>query len=254
MLVVAVTIGIYRYSKLQQSQPSGFVARKTALKQLPYLEFTANLRKSAGDQRQHALIKLPNNLMVLCTSDPNSTQAAGALSVNIGSFADPPELQGLAHFLEHMLFMGTKKYPQEGEYVAHIDKYAGAYNAFTTVDTTTYFFSIANEVFEETLDRFSRFFIDPLLPPDSIDRELHAVDSEHKGNLQNNRRREFQVQRTLSNRSHPFSYYSGGNLQTLRDSSKQLGWDIRERLLWFYNEYYSADIMKLSMKQFCKPF
>ncbi|KAI9473101.1 Metalloenzyme, LuxS/M16 peptidase-like protein [Coemansia mojavensis] len=247
ILVVAATIGIYRYSDLQQSQASGFVARKTALKQLPYLEFTGNLEKSAGDQRQHVVIKLPNNLLAFCSSDPNSTQAAGALSVNIGSFADPPELQGLAHFLEHMLFMGTEKYPQEGEYVAHIKKYAGTYNAFTSVDTTTYFFGIANEALEETLDRFSRFFIDPLLPSDSVDRELHAVDSEHKGNLQNDMRREFQIQRTLSNQSHPFSYYSGGNLKTLRDSAQQLGWDIREKLLWFYNEYYSADVMKLSI-------
>ncbi|KAJ2848928.1 metalloprotease [Coemansia brasiliensis] len=115
------------------------------------------------------------------------------------------------------------------------------------MDTTTYFFGIANEALEETLDRFSRFFIDPLLPPDSVDRELHAVDSEHKGNLQNDMRRVFQVRRSLSNHSHPFSYYSGGNLKTLRDSSQQLGWDIREKLLQFYNKYYSADVMKLSI-------
>ena len=41
-----------------------------------------------------------------------SVQAACSLTIGVGSFSDPPEVPGLAHFLEHMVFMGSKKYPQ----------------------------------------------------------------------------------------------------------------------------------------------
>lgn len=40
------------------------------------------------------------------------TQAACGLSVGVGSFSDPPEIPGLAHFLEHMVFMGSEKYTE----------------------------------------------------------------------------------------------------------------------------------------------
>ncbi|KAJ2541304.1 metalloprotease [Coemansia sp. RSA 1853] len=73
-----------------------------------------------GDTRQHQLIKLPNNMVVLCTSDPDSANTAASLSVNVGSMADPKEFPGMAHFLEHMLFMGSAKYPAENEYTQYI--------------------------------------------------------------------------------------------------------------------------------------
>lgn len=42
--------------------------------------------------------------------------AAAALCVNVGSFSDPDDLPGLAHFLEHMVFMGSNKYPEENAF------------------------------------------------------------------------------------------------------------------------------------------
>ncbi|KAJ2136752.1 metalloprotease, partial [Coemansia sp. RSA 637] len=69
------------------------------------MEFSGKLEQSPGDLREHKLIKLSNNLMVMCAKDVDATQAAASLSINIGSLDDPSELNGLAHFLEHMLFM-----------------------------------------------------------------------------------------------------------------------------------------------------
>ncbi|KAJ1836683.1 metalloprotease [Coemansia sp. RSA 2711] len=244
-LFVVVLIGLYRWYSSMPGHGPEFAARTTAELKLPYMEFAGTLEQSAGDMREHRVIKLPNNLVVLCTRDPDATQAAATLHVDVGSLADPPELNGLAHFLEHMLFMGTEKYPDEGEYIAFIKKNGGQYNAFTSLDTTGYYFGVANSALEQTLDRFSRFFIDPLFAPGSVDRELHAVDSEHKGNLQDDYRREFQLERLLSNSSHPFSMFSTGNLETLRDGSQRLGLDIRQEMIRFYQKHYSADIMRL---------
>lgn len=48
------------------------------------------------------------------------SQAACALCVGVGSYSDPEEIQGLAHFVEHMVFMGSEKYPKENEFDAFI--------------------------------------------------------------------------------------------------------------------------------------
>ena len=58
-------------------------------------------------------------------------QAAAALAVGVGSFCDPVDVQGLSHYLEHMLFMGSEKYPDENEYDSFLARHGGSSNAFT---------------------------------------------------------------------------------------------------------------------------
>lgn len=72
--------------------------------------------KSISDKRIYRPISLHNDLQCLVISDKDAQKSAAALSVEVGSLTDPREAQGLAHYLEHMLFMGTKKYPEENEY------------------------------------------------------------------------------------------------------------------------------------------
>ncbi|KAJ2058510.1 metalloprotease [Coemansia sp. S146] len=95
---------------------SGFEPRKTSTLQLPYEEYIGPMEKSASDTNDYRLIRLPNKLVVMCVQDAETETAAATLSVSVGSNMDPVELQGLAHLLEHMLFRGTEKYPDEGEY------------------------------------------------------------------------------------------------------------------------------------------
>ncbi len=59
------------------------------------------------------------------------SQAAAAMAVGVGSFSDPAELQGLSHYLEHMLFMGSGKYPDENDYDSFLASHGGASNAYT---------------------------------------------------------------------------------------------------------------------------
>jgi nardilysin len=58
-------------------------------------------------------------------------KAATALLVNVGSYHDPPYLQGLSHFLEHMLFLGTEDYPEENAYDKFLSSHGGDDNAYT---------------------------------------------------------------------------------------------------------------------------
>ncbi|KAJ2726875.1 metalloprotease [Coemansia sp. Benny D115] len=84
-----------------------FDSCKTVSTELPYEKFSGVIKQSMGDKNKYRLIRLPNNLLVACVQDSDAKQAAVSLSVNVGYFADPPELPGMAHFLEHMLFMGA---------------------------------------------------------------------------------------------------------------------------------------------------
>ncbi|KAJ2084201.1 metalloprotease, partial [Coemansia sp. S100] len=203
------------------------------------------MEKSASDTNDYRLIRLPNNLVVMCVQDPATENAAAALSVNVGSNMDPLELQGLAHFLEHMLFMGTEKYPDEDEYKKYISQHSGNCNASTNFSRTRYYFVVANDAFEGALDRLSSFFTSPLLKKDCVDRELCAVDSEYKGLLNNDIWRSYQIGCKLSDPNHPNSKFMIGNIETLKQSAKDHDLDLYEELLKFYNKYYSSDIMKL---------
>jgi len=68
------------------------------------------------DKRSYSTYTLPNGLKVLLCSDPASVQSAVAMNVHVGACSDPDEIPGLAHFCEHMLFLGTKLYPEEGDF------------------------------------------------------------------------------------------------------------------------------------------
>lgn len=72
--------------------------------------------KSPSDNRTYKAIKLANELECVLIQDVDALKSSAALSVGVGSFKDPITSQGLAHYLEHMLFMGTAKYPDENEY------------------------------------------------------------------------------------------------------------------------------------------
>lgn len=123
----------------------------------------------------------------------------------------------------------------------------GHANAFTGTENTNYFFEVGHQWLEGALDRFSHFFIDPLFSESCTDRELRAVDSEHKKNLQSDCWRIAQVEKCLSNPNHPWHLFETGNLETLMENPKKLGLDIRQELLKFHDTYYSANIMKLTV-------
>jgi insulysin len=69
------------------------------------------------DDRSYRVVRLPNQLEVLLVHDADTDKASAAMDVNVGSFSDPEGLQGLAHCVEHMLFMGTKKVGRAFEFL-----------------------------------------------------------------------------------------------------------------------------------------
>ena len=138
----------------------------------------AAFQKSPNDHRDYLPFELANRLQVLVISDPETTQAAASLAVRIGAGDDPADRAGMAHYLEHMLFLGTEKYPELDGYRGYIEQNGGSTNASTAIDYTNYNFRIDADHLRPALDRFAQFFIAPLLPEQQIDRERAVVHSE----------------------------------------------------------------------------
>ncbi len=198
--------------------------------------------QSTNDNRQYQSFILPNQLKVLVISDPETDKAAAALDVNIGSSSDPADRQGLTHFLEHMLFLGTEKYPEPGAYQKFISEHGGSHNAYTAFEHTNYFFEVEKDSLQPALDRFAQFFIKPLFNSEYVEREKHAVDSEYQSKLKDDGRRQYDVLKSIINPSHPFSRFSVGSLATLEDRE---GNSLRADLVDFYRQHYSANLMTL---------
>ncbi|KAJ0393808.1 hypothetical protein ATCC90586_001339 [Pythium insidiosum] len=200
---------------------------------------------SALDERRYESVTLANDLQVLLISDPTTEKASAAMDVHVGHQSDPEELPGLAHFLEHMLFLGTAKYPDENSYKQFLSAHSGRSNASTSQMHTNFYFDVLAEHLHEALDRFAQFFIAPLFTPSATEREMNAVNSENAKNLQNDHRRLYQLQKSLANPAHPFHKFGTGNIETLGTGPKARGIDVRHALLEFHATYYSASIMKL---------
>lgn len=203
------------------------------------------IHKPGNDSREYRAIVLPNELRVLLVSDPDTDKGAAAMTVNVGSFSNPEGLEGLAHFLEHMLFYASEKYPEEGAYELYLAEHGGLYNASTSTEYTNFYFDVNVDNLEEALDRFSQFFICPLLSADATSREIKAVDAENSRNISSDSRRFWLVQKHISSKDHPYHKFGTGNLETLETRPKARGVDTLAELVKFYETHYSSNLMCL---------
>lgn len=192
------------------------------------------------DKAEFRHLILANGLRVILVSDPKFNKSAAALVVATGQIDDPFDMVGLAHFTEHMLFLGTEKYPDVASYGAFITSNGGYNNAYTATDITNYQFEIRHEAFPEALDRLAQFFIAPLINADYTAREVNAVNNEAMRHVQNDGRRVLNVRRELYNPAAGESKFSTGNLKTLAKADAAA---VRA----FYEAHYSSDRMALAL-------
>merc|ERR1719210_63105 len=222
--------------------------------------------KSPTDLKDYKLIQLQNGLKALLISDASYDlkkldqeeldvenraaecktglkRSAASLAIEVGSYSDPEDLPGLAHFLEHMVFMGSKKYPTENEFDKFISEHGGSSNAFTSDENTNFYFGISRKNFAKALDIFAQFFIDPLMLQSSMEREREAVDSEFEGRLNNDNVRLWAARYQLAEKNHPMAKFGCGNKKslTLEDGDEEAYKKLHE----FRKRYYTAQSMSL---------
>jgi len=202
------------------------------------------------DTRKYDVFTLPNGLKVILCSDPSSSTASAAVDVHVGANSDPDLVPGLAHFNEHMLFLGTKQFPEEDSFETFLNTNGGSSNAFTDSENTVYYFDMAGDnakKLSEGMDRFGSFFTGPLFTETATGRELNAIESENSKNLQSDVFRLYQIEKSRANSKHPYSKFYTGNKATLLDDTKKNKIDLRDELIKFWSNYYSANQMSVAI-------
>jgi insulysin len=198
--------------------------------------------KPAIDPRTYRVVRLTNNLEALLISDLNTTKCSASMSLGVGTFQDDDDTYGLAHFFEHMLFLGSKSFPSPSIFDNHLSEYFGSTNAFTEEEKTIFYFDIGWKGFDTAIHMFSRMFAEPLLDYSLMNKEIEAVSSENDKNLNNDNWRQHQLIRSLANPHHPFSKFGTGNKATLGSIEGQI---LHQKIKNFYKKYYVPENMKL---------
>ncbi|MCP4325452.1 MAG: peptidase M16, partial [Alteromonadales bacterium] len=149
-----------------------------------------------------------------------------------------------AHYLEHMLFLGSERYPTINEYSKFMSQNGGYTNAYTSQESTVYGFEVNDKAFDEALDRLGDVMRAPLLDEKYAEKERHTVNAEHKTYFDNDMRKLYALQRYTLNPDYPMARFSTGDLTTLvdKDNSK-----LQDEMISFFNEHYSANTMKVAL-------
>ncbi|MBI2647320.1 insulinase family protein [Candidatus Woesearchaeota archaeon] len=138
----------------------------------------------------------------------------------VGSNYETKELAGVSHFLEHMLFEGTKKRKDSREIANEIEKYGGEFNAYTTGDRTAFFIKIINKRFDKALDILSDIIVNPVFDKSKIEKEKEVILKEI--NMVNDEPRLYQwilFQRNLFDK-HPARNPTYGTVETVKSFDK----------------------------------
>lgn len=199
------------------------------------------IRKSEKDNRQYQAIRLDNGMVVLLVSDPQAVKSLSALVLPVGSLEDPDAHLGLAHYLEHMTLMGSKKYPQPESLAEYLKMHGGSHNASTAPYRTAFYLEVENDALDGAVDRLADAIAEPTLAKIYAERERNAVNAELTMARARDGMRMAQVSAETLNPAHPGSRFSGGNLETLRDKP---GSPLQQALVAFRDKYYSANLMK----------
>ncbi len=199
--------------------------------------------RGKSDHSDYVHFCMENGINVILVHNIEGESEIVLLDIDAGAEYD--KYPGVAHFLEHLLFMGTKKYPGKSEYYDFILKCGGGRNGITTVDKTTYFHAIpvgaGADALDEAIDRLSQFFVDPLFNEQCVNDELNVVDSEYCGKLTSDVMRLYQIDVSHANPEHAICCFLNGNKETL----VREGVDMRAEVIEFYKKHYVPSNMVL---------
>lgn len=188
---------------------------------------------------------LSNGTRVLIKPIPTSFKVCIDLLVGVGSQFDPVGKKGLAHFVEHMMFRGTKK---RGYKQISIDtlKIGGYLNAFTERDTTTYTLDVPYRQMEAALDILLDLYTDPQFPEEDIEKERSIILEEI--DMYNDIPTEFLMDRFMETlyQAHPFGDPILGTKSSVQKITRA---DVEE----FYKQWYFDTTLTVSIAGRVEP-
>ncbi len=123
---------------------------------------------------------LKNGLRIITVPMKNTEAVTFLVLVGTGSKYETKEINGISHFLEHMLFKGTKKRPNTLEIAETLDRIGGEYNAFTSQEMTGYWAKVSSKHQDIALDWIADIFLNSKLEPKEIEKEKGVIIEEIK--------------------------------------------------------------------------
>jgi predicted Zn-dependent peptidase len=122
--------------------------------------------------------RLANGINVITLNIPNSASVTALLLVKVGSRYEENKVAGISHFVEHMVFKGTKKYPTALDLTSTVDAIGAESNAFTSKEYTGFYVKAASSHLDLALDVLSQLAWHPLLPTEELERERGVIVEE----------------------------------------------------------------------------
>ncbi|MEL0169616.1 MAG: insulinase family protein [Pseudomonadaceae bacterium] len=200
-----------------------------------------SLASLPADQRDYQLFRASNGLLCLLIHDPHASQATAVLQVAAGSHAEPDDVPGLAHLLEHMLFMGSAGWPEPGSFPAQVAEWGGRFNASTAPHATSFFCAVSPQGLQPCLAQLTDMLAAPLFAPEQVEQERRVIDAEFHTRLADDAIHAQAVLATQVNPDHPLSRFTAGNGYTLAGTAAELA----ERLRQWHTIHYRAGSMAL---------
>ena len=127
---------------------------------------------------EYKISKLSNGIKVIMNRNIHNTTATIAIMVNAGSNWETKELNGIAHFLEHLFFKGTKKRPSQLILSQEFDHYGAVTNAFTDHEMTCYYAKVSSDHLDPIVEIMSDVLINSIYNQEDINKERSVVINE----------------------------------------------------------------------------
>ncbi|UXI18101.1 ELAV-like protein 2 [Sarcoptes scabiei] len=163
------------------------------------------------------------------------------VAVKVGSFDDPPEVQGMAHLLEHLITMGSEKYPGEDAIDSFLSSRGGFQNAETNLTSTIFEVEVKREFLRQAIDMMGHALHKPLLSEDSILKELKPINQEFIEASGSDPERLEVLLSHLAKRNHPLSKFSWGNENSLTQYTKCNNLNLRDLVWDFFIKHYRPE-------------
>lgn len=186
---------------------------------------------------------LANGLRVTLRHAPDLKRCAAALRVDAGSHDVPLAWPGLAHFLEHLLFLGTERFPAGEGLMAYVQGHGGQVNAQTCERTTDFFFEVPPQAISAGLERLSDMLAHPRMNLDDQRREREVLHAEFVAwSRDAAARQQFSLFDGVS-AAHPLRAFHAGNRYSLPLPQTEF----QQALKDFHQRFYQTGQMTLSL-------
>jgi len=123
-------------------------------------------------------ITLNNGLRIILVPIKDSLSSTILILVKVGSFLERKSNAGISHFLEHLAFKGTKKYPSPLKLALEFEKIGAAYNAFTSEEYTGYWIKVQNKFLARALELISELYLNPVFSKSDLEKERKVIIEE----------------------------------------------------------------------------